>query len=82
MKNMKCESGWTGDRCSFRLDHFGPHSNEGGPVATFRVTVVYDWTSGMRVTRKERTFSSEEAFQRWLSKNEEHVTVLKTAKEF
>jgi hypothetical protein len=23
-----CESGWTGDRCTFPLDHGGPHSNE------------------------------------------------------
>jgi len=24
----RCESGWTGDRCSFPLFHEGPHSNE------------------------------------------------------
>lgn len=24
----RCESGWTGDRCTKRLDHKGPHSNE------------------------------------------------------
>jgi hypothetical protein len=23
-----CESGWTGDRCTFALHHDGPHSNE------------------------------------------------------
>ena len=23
-----CESGWTSDRCTFRLHHAGPHSNE------------------------------------------------------
>ncbi len=23
-----CESGWTGDRCTFRLHHAGPHYNE------------------------------------------------------
>lgn len=23
-----CESGWTGDRCTFHLFHDGPHSNE------------------------------------------------------
>ena len=26
----RCESGWTGDRCQFRLDHDSPHSNEEG----------------------------------------------------
>jgi len=25
---MKCESGWTGDRCTFELFHNGPHSND------------------------------------------------------
>lgn len=25
---MKCESGWTGDRCTFELGHEGEHSNE------------------------------------------------------
>lgn len=24
----RCESGWTGDRCYFRLGHEGPHSND------------------------------------------------------
>lgn len=24
---QKCESGWTGDRCTFPLFHEGPHSN-------------------------------------------------------
>jgi hypothetical protein len=24
----RCESGWTGDRCTKALDHKGPHSNE------------------------------------------------------
>ena len=24
----RCESGWTGDRCSLPLHHDGPHSNE------------------------------------------------------
>lgn len=24
-----CESGWTGDRCTYALFHEGPHSNEG-----------------------------------------------------
>jgi len=27
-----CESGWTGDRCAFRLDHASPHSNEEGMI--------------------------------------------------
>ena len=26
---MRCESGWTNDRCYFRLGHEGPHSNAG-----------------------------------------------------
>lgn len=26
----RCESGWTGDRCTFRLGHEGDHSNPGG----------------------------------------------------
>ncbi len=26
--NAKCESGWTGDRCTFPLFHEGSHSNE------------------------------------------------------
>ncbi len=26
--DQACESGWTGDRCTFRLHHAGPHSNE------------------------------------------------------
>lgn len=26
--HTRCESGWTGDRCHFRLGHPGPHSNE------------------------------------------------------
>ena len=26
--SMRCESGWTGDRCSLPLDHDGPHSDE------------------------------------------------------
>jgi hypothetical protein len=25
---MKCESGWTGDRCTFELFHGGSHSND------------------------------------------------------
>ena len=25
---QRCESGWTGDRCTKRLFHTGPHSNE------------------------------------------------------
>ena len=25
----RCESGWTGDRCTFPLHHAGPHSNDG-----------------------------------------------------
>ena len=24
----RCESGWSGDRCTYTLGHFGPHSNE------------------------------------------------------
>lgn len=24
----RCESGWTGDRCTLRYGHGGPHSNE------------------------------------------------------
>lgn len=26
--SARCESGWTGDRCTFPLGHEGPHSNE------------------------------------------------------
>lgn len=25
----RCESGWTGDRCTLPLGHAGPHSNDG-----------------------------------------------------
>lgn len=27
-KGPRCESGWTGDRCTFPLFHFGRHSND------------------------------------------------------
>jgi hypothetical protein len=26
--DARCESGWTGDRCTFKLFHEGPHSND------------------------------------------------------
>jgi hypothetical protein len=29
-ENARCESGRTGDRCTYPLFHEGPHSNEGG----------------------------------------------------
>ena len=28
LEGPRCESGWTGDRCTFDLFHEGPHSNE------------------------------------------------------
>lgn len=31
----RCESGWTGDRCTYRLGHPGPHSNETESEARF-----------------------------------------------
>lgn len=31
----RCESGWTGDRCSLPLHHDGPHSNETEPEARY-----------------------------------------------
>lgn len=27
-ESLRCESGWTGDRCTFALFHDGPHSND------------------------------------------------------
>lgn len=31
MSKTRCESGWTGDRCTLSLDHEGAHSNEARP---------------------------------------------------
>lgn len=33
--DVRCESGWTGDRCTYRLGHDGPHSNESESEARY-----------------------------------------------
>ncbi len=38
--DQACESGWTGDRCTFRLFHDGPHSNEVTHAAGFRARLI------------------------------------------
>lgn len=41
----RCDSGWTGDRCSFPLFHRGPHSNDGDGFADGWDRRLGDWSA-------------------------------------
>lgn len=50
-----CESGWTGDRCTFPLFHEGPHSNE-APAERLPHCTPNAWTDHSPLCDRDGTY--------------------------